>query len=99
MLNRSEIFHSAWTAYRAKAAFVGATVFCRARFALCLRRAWADAKTLAFYAALEAEEAAEASADPVKAEARAELAALQMKDRWDASDRARASQLHGALAA
>lgn len=101
MLNRSEIFRTAWAAYRATSALLGdrGAAFDRARFTLALRMAWYDAKQLAFYTALEAEEAAEAIANPGAADARAELTFLNMKDRWTSEDRARVSTLHHAIAA
>lgn len=99
MFNRSEILCTAWASYRKTAALIGLTKFSRKHFALALHMAWEAAKTLAFYVALEAEEAAEAIANPVKAEARAELLDLQMKGRWTSADRARVSALNQAIAA
>ena len=99
MFNRSEILRTAWASYRKTAALIGLTTFSRKRFATALRMAWDDAKTLAFYAALAAEEAAEAVANPAKADARAELLDLQMKDRWASADYSRAAALNHAIAA
>jgi hypothetical protein len=99
MLNRSEILRSAWASYRKTASLIGLATFSRKRFASALRMAWDDAKVSAFYAALEAEEAAEAQANPAKAEARSELLDIQMKDRWTAADHDRVSFLTHAIAA
>lgn len=98
MFNRSEILRTAWASYRKTAALIDLAKFSRKHFALALRMAWNDAKTLAFYVALAAEEAAEAIANPAKADARAELLDLQMKDRWTPADRARVSALHSIAA-
>lgn len=98
MCNRSEIFHTAWASYRKTAAMIGLAKFSSRHFAVALRMAWEDAKTLAFYAAPEAEEAAEALANPAAAEARNELTFLNMKDRWTSEDRARVSALHAIAA-
>jgi hypothetical protein len=99
MFNRSQILHTSWASYRETAALIGLTTFSRKHFACALHMAWEDAKTLAFYVALEAEEAAEAIANPATAEARAELFSLQMKDRWTATDRDHAASLSRAIAA
>ena len=99
MFNRSEILHTAWASYRKTAALIGLAKFSRKHFACALHMAWEDAKTLAFYVALAAEEAAEAIANPAKAEARAELFSLQMKDRWTPADRDHATSLYRAVAA
>lgn len=98
MFNRTEILCTAWTSYRETAALIGLAKFSRKHFALALRMAWEDAKTLAYYVALEAEEAAEALANPAAAEARNELTFLNMKDRWTSEDRARVSALHAIAA-
>lgn len=99
MLNRSEIFCTAWASYRKTAALIELPAFSRKHFAMALHMAWEDARLLAFYDALEAEEAAEAIANPARAEARAELLDLQMKDRWTSADYARVSTLNHAIAA
>lgn len=99
MLNRSEILRTAWTKYRETAALIGLAKFSRKHFAMHLRMAWAEAKTLAFYVALAAEEAAEAIAHPDRADARAELVDINMKDRWTSADYSRASALNHAIAA
>lgn len=99
MLNRSEILRAAWADYRAAAALIGLTAFSRKHFAHALRMAWYDAKLVAYIDVQMAEEAAEAIANPVKAEARAELLDLQMKDRWTSADRDRVSALNYAIAA
>ncbi|WP_316358944.1 hypothetical protein [Devosia sp.] len=99
MIKRSEILHAAWAKYRETAALIGLAKFSRKHFAMNLRMAWAEAKTLAFYVALEAEEAAEAVAHPARADARAELVDLNMKDRWIPADFSRVSALNQAIAA
>lgn len=99
MFNRSVILHTAWASYRETAALIGLAKFSRKHFACALHMAWEDAKTLAFYVALAAEEAAEAIANPAKADARAELLDLQMKDHWTPADYSRVSALNHAIAA
>lgn len=98
MLNRSEILCTAWAKYRETAALIGLARFSRGHFAAALRAAWEEAKLMAYYVALEVEEAARAAANPAGADARSELFALQMKDRWSPADYSRASHLR-ALAA
>lgn len=99
MFNRSEILRTAWAAYRKTAMLIGLGAFSHRHFAHALRMAWYEAKQLAFYTALEVEEAAEAIANPVKAAARSELVDLTMKDRWTPADFSRVSALNQAIAA
>lgn len=99
MFNRSEILRSAWARYRASAERIGLVEFSRKRFANALRMAWSDAKLHAHVRQQMAAEAAEAEANPIKAEARAELLGLQMKDRWTPADYSRAASLNHAIAA
>lgn len=99
MFNRSKILNAAWARYRAAAGLLRLVSFSRSRFASCLRMAWSDAKLVAHIEAQIAAEEAERIINPVKAEARAELTMIQMKDRWAATDFARVSMLQSAIAA
>jgi len=99
MFNRSNILKAAWARYRADADLLGLASFSRSRFASCLRMAWSDPKLVARIEAQMAAEEAERIANPIKAEARAELTMIQMKNHWTATDFARASTLQSAIAA
>lgn len=99
MFNLSEILRSAWARYRASAERIGLVEFSRKRFANALRMAWSEAKITAHVRQQMAAEAAEAVANPARADARAELLGLQMKDRWSSSDYSRAASLNHAIAA